>query len=75
MSDTKDRGMTEHIYSSDNETEEPGEEAALALIRAIVIGDDPAKTAAYHRLQAVWSQRKIDDLLIDVEALFRMAAG
>ena len=63
------------IDTDETATSEIGSDAALALIRAIMLGDDTAKAAAYKRLQNVWSQRKIDDLLIDVEALFRMAAG
>lgn len=57
------------------EQAEPGAKMAFDLIRAILIGEDSAKQAAYRRLEAVWSQRKIDDLIIDVEAAFRMAAG
>lgn len=63
------------MAGQDKDTSETGSEDALALIRAIVIGDDAAKTSAYQRLQRVWTQTEIDDLTIDVEAFFRAYAG
>ncbi len=67
--------MVDEDNSESAETEEPGTKMAFDLIRAILLGDESAKQAAYRRLEEVWSQRKIDDLVINVEALFRMAAG
>lgn len=48
---------------------------ALALMRAIIIGDEAAKIFAYQRLQRIWTQGEIDDFTINVEALFRLNAG
>lgn len=67
--------MTEEFYTEPPVASEPESEMALDLVRAIMVGNDSAKQAAYRRLEAVWSQGKIDDFVIDVEALFRMAAG
>lgn len=67
--------MDELAEPSENEAPIAGSEAALALIRAIVIGDDAAKASAYKRLQTVWKQKDIDNLTIDMEALFRAYAG
>ncbi|MBM3264951.1 MAG: hypothetical protein FJY97_16195 [candidate division Zixibacteria bacterium] len=67
--------MSETMYQEQTEVSEPESEMALDLVRAIFVGDDSAKRAAYRRLEGVWSQAKIDDLVFDVEALFRMAAG
>ena len=67
--------MLEEDGSESAETVELGTKMAFDLIRAILLGEESAKQAAYRRLEEVWSQRKIDDLVINVEALFRMAAG
>lgn len=67
--------MWDENNSASAEAVEPGTKMAYDLIRAILVGEESAKQAAYRRLEEVWSQRKIDDLIIDVEALFRMAAG
>ena len=58
-----------------HDKQEDGRDAALALIQSLVIGDDAAKIAAYRRLQHVWTQTEIDDLTVDVEALFRACTG
>ncbi|MBI4550783.1 MAG: hypothetical protein HY710_00800 [Candidatus Latescibacteria bacterium] len=50
-------------------------EEAIALIRAIAIGDEAAKLRAYQRLQRIWTQGELDDFTISVEALFRLDAG
>lgn len=67
--------MPEEFSTEQPAAVEPEFEMALDLVRAIMVGNDSAKQAAYRRLEAVWSQGKIDDLVIDVESLFRMAAG
>tara|TARA_B100000315_G_scaffold114968_1_gene105462 strand:- start:182 stop:385 length:204 start_codon:yes stop_codon:yes gene_type:complete len=67
--------MIGHGIDEKQNKKEEGTEAALALIQALVIGDDIAKKAAYQRLQHVWTQTEIDDLTVDVEALFRAYAG
>jgi hypothetical protein len=38
-------------------------------------GNESAKIAAYAQLQNLWDQNDIDELAVDVEALFRIAAG
>ncbi len=50
-------------------------EEALALIRAIAIGDEAAKIRAYQRLQRIWTQREIDAFTVNVETLLRLNAG
>ena len=63
------------LLTGERKALEARSEAALALIRAIVIGDAAAKAAAYQRLHGVWSQTEIDNLAFDVEALFRAYTG
>ncbi|HIG46432.1 MAG TPA: hypothetical protein EYQ20_08455 [candidate division Zixibacteria bacterium] len=65
----------EKIVGKDFDKLEDGAKAAQALIRAIMTGNESAKIAAYAQLQNLWDQNDIDELAIDVESLFRIAAG
>lgn len=65
----------EKYTGKDFERLEEGAQAAQALIRAIMSGNESAKAAAYAQLQSLWDQSDIDDLTINVETLFRTAAG
>ena len=65
----------ENIAGKEFDKLEEGAKAAQALIRAIITGNESAKIAAYTQLQNLWDQNDIDNLAVDVETLFRTAAG
>ncbi len=67
--------MSGQVIAGIHEKTRRGSEAALALVQALMIGDEEGKRAAYQRLQQVWTQTEIDDLAVDVETVFRSCAG
>ncbi|MBT5874452.1 MAG: hypothetical protein HOH43_13625 [Candidatus Latescibacteria bacterium] len=67
--------MTRSSLADIHEKTRVGSEAALALLQALMMGNEASKKAAYQRLQLVWTQTEIDDLTLRVESLFRTCAG